>query len=176
MCFFFVSFHFRRFQFCFFFGRWWMPNMRGERAKRIKNYDLLLLLLSPALVKKETFFVVILLTLTNSEKKAMKERKIWTERLWSSGGERETEENNIKCNIFNEKWLIFLFVTSTGAFWRKSSVDYCATATALVESIYSKMPLWLSRRAQVSNGWIKVWLKIVSEARTSCTLIDLYLM
>lgn len=37
-----------------------------KRAKRIRNYDLLLLLLSPALVKK-SFFVVILLTLTNSE-------------------------------------------------------------------------------------------------------------
>lgn len=58
------------------------------------------------------------------------------------------ERDNIKCNIFNEKWLIFLFVTSMCLLTKKKAEmkEFCwllchgFLCSLLAESIYSKRP------------------------------------
>jgi hypothetical protein len=119
---------------------------------------------------------------------------------------RETEENNIKCSIFNEKWLIFLFVTADrramyihsltrpSLFWwgeqissyggkRKTSLDYSHASAhfTFLWVLSTKISLLTNRFFLLSLHrycWCAWWstIKRKRTKKTSCTLIDLYLM
>lgn len=88
----------------FFVFRECQTSTRGETSE--KNQKLwFVVVITISGFSQENFFCCYSINI----KELQNIKKIWDERLWSSGGESETEENNIKCNIFNEKWLIFLF-------------------------------------------------------------------